>query len=75
MTIKSEIKLTNYTAYKYDMPYTGPFVITQCFTNDMVNLKCGAIQINHNIRRIKPYKLDTKFEDFNLINMNDPVNI
>ena len=30
--------LTNHTAYKYDTPYKGPFVITQCFTNVTLNL-------------------------------------
>ena len=52
--------LTKHTEYKYGSPYKGPVVITQCFTNVTVNLKCGAIQIEYNIRCIKPYKLDTK---------------
>ena len=67
--------LTNHTLFKYETPNKGPFVITQCYTNVMVNLKCGAIQINHNICCIQPYKLDTKVEDFNSINMDDAVNI
>ena len=67
--------LTNHTAYKYEMPYKGPFAITQCFTNGTVNSQCDEIQIKHNIYRIKLYKLDTKVEDFNSINMYDDVNI
>ena len=67
--------LTNHTAYKYEMPYIGPFLITQCFTNDTVNLKCGTIKIKYNICCIKPYESDTKVEDYNSINMNDAVNI
>ena len=51
------------TAYKYETPYTGPFVITQCFTNGTVNLKCGPEKIGYNIRQINPYKSDTKVED------------
>ena len=57
------------------MPYKGPFLITQYFTNGTVNLQCGAIQIKYNICCIRPYKLDTKVEDFNSINMDDAVNI
>ena len=67
--------LTNHTPYKYEAPYKGSFVITRCFTNSTVLLQCGAIQIMYNIRRIKPYKSDTKFEDFNPKNMYDAVNI
>ena len=54
--------LTNYTAYKYETPYKVPFVITQCFTNGTITLQCGATQVKYNMRRIKPYKLDTKVE-------------
>ena len=50
-------------------------MITQCFTNGIVNLQYGAIKIKYNIRRIKPYKSDTKVEDYNSINMYDAVNI
>ena len=57
------------------MPYTSPFVITRCFTNDKVNLQCGEIQITYNIRRIMPYKSDTNVEDINPENMPDNVNI
>ena len=63
--VRDKFMLTNHTAYKYETPYEGPFVITQCFTNVTVNLQCGAIQIKYNIRRTKPYKLDTTVEDFN----------
>ena len=67
--------LTKKTAYKYETPYNGPFVISQCFTNITVNLQCGAIKINYNTRRIKPYKPDTKFEDSNSKNMSDDFSI
>ena len=33
--------LTKHTAYNYETPYKGPFVITRCFTNAMVNLQHG----------------------------------
>ena len=67
--------LTNHTAYKYETPYKGPFVITQCFTNDMVNLQYGPTKIRYNIRRINTYKLDTKNEYYNSINMSGDVSI
>ena len=67
--------LTNHTAYKYERPYKGHFVITQCFTNGMVNLPCGSTNIMYNIRQIKPYKSDTKIENYNLINISDYVSI
>ena len=67
--------LTKHTAYKYETPYKGPFVITQCFRNGTVMLQYGETEIRYNIRRSKPYKLDTKVEDFNSINMFDGVNI
>ena len=50
-------------------------MITQCFTNGVVNLKCGVTDIRYNIRRIKPYKSDTKVEDISSKNMSDDVSI
>ena len=67
--------LTKHTSYKYEAPYKGPFVITQCFTNGKVKLQCGAIKIAYNIRHIKPYKVDTKVEDYNSIHMYNSVRI
>ena len=67
--------LTNHIAYKYETPYRAPFLITQCLTNGTVNLQYSATKIKYNIRCIKPYKSDTKVEDYNSINMYDTVNI
>ena len=67
--------LNNHTAYKYETPYKGPFVITQCFINGTVTLHYGQTKIRSNILRIKPYKLDTKVQDFNLKNMSSHVSI
>ena len=39
------VMITNHTAYKYETPYTGPFLIMQCFTNGMVNLQCDLTNI------------------------------
>ena len=50
-------------------------MITQCFTNGMVTLQCGAIQINYNICHIKPYIYDTNVEYSSSKNMYDYVNI
>ena len=63
--------INKHTAYQYEMPYKGPFVIKKCFTNSTVNLQYGPTKIRHNIRRIKPYKSDTKVEDSNSKNMSD----
>ena len=67
--------LTKNTAYKYETPYKGPFLITQCWKNGTVNLQCGLTEISYNIRQIKPYKSDTKFEDISTKNTDDGVNI
>ena len=67
--------LNKHTAYKYETPYTGPFIITKCLTNGTVNLQCGPKIIRYNIRRIKPYKSNTKVEYSNSKNMSDDVSI
>ena len=73
--VVDNVMITNHTAYKYETPFKGPFVRTHLFTNGMVNLHYGATEIRYNIRRIKPYKLVTKDEDFNSINISDGANI
>ena len=50
-------------------------MITHYFTNDTVKLQNGATKIKYNIRCIKPYKSDTKFEDFSSKNMSDDAGI
>ena len=67
--------LTNNAAYNFETQYNGPFLITRCCNNGKVTVKCGAVQIRHNIRRIKPYTSDTNVEDINPKNMCDDVNI
>ena len=62
--VGDNVILNNHTAYKYETQYKGPFMITHCFTNGMVNLQCSAVKINYNIRRIKPYTYDTKIDGF-----------
>ena len=52
-------------AYKYETPYEGPFIITQCSINITVILQCSTIKIRYNIRHIKPHTYDTNFEDIN----------
>ena len=65
--------ITNHTAYKYDTPYKGPFLITQCFTNVTAKLQYGLTKIKYNTRWIKPYKADTKVQDCSSINISDDV--
>ena len=67
--------ILNHTAYKNETPYKCNFVITQFLTNVTVMLPYGVIQITYNIRHIKPYKPNTKVEDFNPKNTDDSVNI
>ena len=57
--VGDNIMVNNHTAYKYETPYKGPFVITQCFTNGTVMLQYRATENRYNIHLIKPYKLDT----------------
>ena len=61
--VEDNVTLTKHTAYKYKIPCTGPFLITQCFTNGTVNLQCGAIQIKYDMCHINTNKSDTKVED------------
>ena len=36
--VGDNVMVTKHTAYKYETPYKGPVVITQCFTNGTANL-------------------------------------
>ena len=40
--VGDNIMLNKHTVYKYETPYTVPFVITQCFTNGTANFQYGA---------------------------------
>ena len=53
----------------------GPFVITQCITDDTKELQSGAKKSRYNICHIKPYKLETKIEDINTKNVDGGVNL
>ena len=61
--VRDKVMLINNYAYKYEMPYYGPFVITWCWINGMFTLRWGAIKIRHDIHRINPYTSDTNVED------------
>ena len=73
--VQDNVILTKHTAFKYEIPYKGTFVITHCFTNVTVNLKNSVTQLTYNTRRIKPYTLDTKVEYYSSKNMSDDVRI
>ena len=48
--VGDKVILTKHTVYKYETPYTGPFVIAQFFTtNGTVNLQCGPTKIRYNM--------------------------
>ena len=40
--VRDKVMLTNNTAYKYETPYNGAFVITQVWNNGTVKLQYGA---------------------------------
>ena len=67
--------LASHTAYKYETPYTVPFLITRCITNGKVKLQYGPTKIRYNIRQINPYKSDTKVEDSNSKKMSGDFSI
>ena len=73
--VGDKVMLTKHTAYKYETPYKGSFMTTQCFTNGKVKLHYGTTKIRYNMRQIKPYKSDTKVEDTNSKNMSDDFSI
>ena len=72
--VRDKFMLNNNTACDHETPYSGPFVVTQCWTNGTVTLQYVPKKWN-NIRRIKPYRSDTNIEDINPENMYDNVNI
>ena len=47
--VVDKVVLNNNSAYKYETPFKGPFVITQCFINVTVSLQYGPIKITYNI--------------------------
>ena len=61
--VADKVMLVNNASHKYKTPYTGQFLITQCWINVTVTLQCGAIKIRNNICCIKPYTSDTNVED------------
>ena len=73
--VGDKVMVTDHTAYKYETIYKSHFMITQCFSNGTVNLQYGPTKNRHNIRRIKPYKSDTKVIDLILKNMSDDISI
>ena len=44
-TVGDKFMLTHNDDFKYKIPYKGTFDITQCWTNGMVTLQCGATKI------------------------------
>ena len=66
--------INNNSEYKYETPYKGSFVITQCWTNGTTKKKYDPIKIRHSISWIKLYKSNTKAEYINHKIMCDDVN-
>ena len=73
--VRDDLMFTKSTAYKYETPYMGTFLLVRCCSNGTVSLQIGAKEIRYNIGFIKPYKSDTKVEDTNSINMYENFNI
>ena len=72
---EDDVILTLYTSYKYETPYKGHFVITQCFTYGTVKLQCSTTYIMYNMHHIKPCKYDTKVGDYSSKYIPGDVNI
>ena len=53
------LMLNNRSSYKYEYVDNGISNIVQCWTNGMVTLQMGAIQIRYNINHIKTYRIDS----------------
>ena len=73
--IGDKVRINNHTAYKYEKPYIGTFVITRYFTHGTVNLKYGQTKVRCDIRQINPYKYDTNVDDISSKNMSRDDNI
>ena len=61
--VRDKFILDNHAAYKYETPYKGPFVTTQCWTAGTFILQCVETKIRYNICRIKLHTSDTNIED------------
>ena len=64
--VGDKFMLANNSAYKYETPHNGTFLITQFWTNGMVTLQCGTTKIRHSICHIKAFTSDTNIEDINI---------
>ena len=61
--VGDKVMIYNHAAYKYETPYKGPCVITQCWSNGTVTLRCDATNIWYNICHTKTYTSDIAVED------------
>ena len=50
-----KVLLERHDARKYESPYSGPFEVTDVFTNGTVTIKKGATYEWVNIRRLIPF--------------------
>ena len=73
--VGDKVMINNHAEYKYETPYKGPFWLTLCFANSMVNIQYGLTKIRYNTLHVNPYKYDTNVEDIKPKNMGDDVNI
>ena len=64
--VSEKFILNNKSTKKCDTPYAFLFEITQCYTNETVPLKMGAMKIRYNIRHIKTYNMETDVENIHI---------
>ena len=73
--VGDKVMLNNKNAYRYETPYKGTFDITQCWTNDMVTLKCGTIKLDiiyialnhiHLIQNLRIISLKMMYDNVNI---------
>ena len=54
--VGDKVLMRDKSANKMEMPWKGPFKITQVWGNGTVTLRMGAVQTRVNMRWITPYR-------------------
>ena len=60
--VGENVMLKKKSEYKYETPYSGPYVIMKMRTKGTVTLPMGKTEIKYNIFQINTYKIKTNFE-------------
>ena len=60
--VGDKFMITNNSAYKYETPHNGPFVITRCWTNGTVSIQYDPIKLGIIYIRLKHINLIQKLK-------------